>query len=312
MVVSMRHVALGLLAAFCWLNTAGCRGCDDDDPAGAGVGANGAAGTGGTGGTAGATGGGGTAGSAGTTGGGGTPGGAGTTGAAGTDGGAGTTGAAGTGGGAGAGGAGGSGGAGGAGGTFGGQAPTRDAFIAHFCDLYRPCCAAMGRPADGQACRAYFALYWADHLAPTYDQGGGETCLAGLAPASSQPGFCTNALLRTSVCEVALGISGIRTVGQPCTRTAECVVTSFCDLSRSLCAPRLPLIAPCTGIADECEKGTYCDVSSGLCRNLLPVGDTCAASGECVTNICASFSGMFSRCVNPPDTLGVSILCGGG
>jgi hypothetical protein len=153
-------------------------------------------------------------------------------------------------------------------------------------------------------------MFWGDHFAPTYDQAGGEACLAGLAPASTEAGFCTNALLRVMVCEVALGISGTRTVGQPCTRTAECVVTAFCDLSRSMCAPRLPLIAPCTGVPDQCEKGTYCDGS--LCRNLLPVGDNCAVAHECVTNICQSFSGMFSRCVNPPDTLGVSILCGGG
>jgi hypothetical protein len=165
----------------------------------------------------------------------------------------------------------------------------------------------MGRPADGVTCRTYFTNFPDALLPQAYDQAGGEACLAALAPASTQPGFCTNALLRAEVCEVVFGVRGTKTVGQSCSVTADCVPSAFCDIPRSLCAPRLPLLAACTGIADQCVEGTYCDVD--LCRTQFQRGENCAANQECVTGIC---SAPGPRCVDPPDPLGVSILCGGG
>ena len=60
--------------------------------------------------------------------------------------------------------------------------PAIEAFLAAYCDLFRPCCAAAGYRTDGEVCRAYFRAYLS-HL--TYDAAGGETCIREIKAATS-------------------------------------------------------------------------------------------------------------------------------
>src|SRR3982751_489879 len=90
------------------------------------------------------------------------------------------------------------------------------AFIARYCDIYKPCCTAAGLPGDGQACRALFAS--AASPRAKYEGTAGEACLTGLQQSAGQPGFCEGDIVPPSACAQAFG----GTAGSTCVQDGDC------------------------------------------------------------------------------------------
>lgn len=140
------------------------------------------------------------------------------------------------------------------------------------------------------------------------DRGVGEECAAdtecrsGNCLTDAGRSYCTRACAADRDCPTGyhcrdgmLCVAGPRgEVGSPCVTSGDCVEGAFCATSgdRSWCTQL------CT--ADSCPEGFAC-VDAGTAMVCAPelglVGDVCAESGECVTNLCVTRGGsMTSEC----------------
>jgi hypothetical protein len=90
------------------------------------------------------------------------------------------------------------------------------AFIASYCDVYKPCCMTAGLPTDGVACRALFASTMSPQA--KYDPAAGDGCISGLRQISAMPGFCEGDILPPAACEQAFG--GV--VAGTCVQDSDC------------------------------------------------------------------------------------------
>src|SRR5262245_33343795 len=91
-------------------------------------------------------------------------------------------------------------------------------FIARYCDLYIPCCAARSRPTDGRVCRASFA----SSGRPAYDAAAGAACLTGLEQmvAASSDRFCAGEDDLPAACYQVF--TDEAAAGSTCARDSDC------------------------------------------------------------------------------------------
>ena len=182
------------------------------------------------------------------------------------------------------------------------------AFIARYCDVYQPCCAAAGLPTDGRACRALFPSAGR----PQYVPSAGDACLAGLQQVAADIGFCLGQTPEPAACRQVFG--GASAPGSTCAIDADCP-PSAAGTVRCAAVPadgaelrkcQVQLVGeegstPCVGtvaagvtttdgatggdIAPEayvCDRGTGLRCGAGgACVRLLAEGDACELSGDC-------------------------------
>ena len=180
------------------------------------------------------------------------------------------------------------------------------AFIARYCEVYKPCCAAAGLGGDGAACRSLFMSTLASHA--TYVGSAGEACISGLQQMADQPGFCEGDLAPPAPCAQAFGgaatgaclqdsdcpasdqgdvrcvsstMNGkvlhqcqIQTRGQvgstPCIGTVRGGITLYAGTSDGS--------IPATGILCDAADGLRCDGTA--CVALAAAGETCSGSSD--------------------------------
>ncbi|MEO8177243.1 MAG: hypothetical protein ABI895_00280 [Deltaproteobacteria bacterium] len=82
-----------------------------------------------------------------------------------------------------------------------------------------------------------------------------------------------------------------RALGASCSSDLDCDAASYCSLTSSTCATRLPLGATCMTSA-ECQ--VVCDLTTLRCANALPSGAACSGdvglcgTGNCIDSRCSS------------------------
>jgi hypothetical protein len=203
------------------------------------------------------------------------------------------------------------------------------AFIARYCDVYKPCCMAAGLPTDGAACRALFAE------APAYDAAAGEACLSGLQQASGQAGFCEGDVAPPTSCAQALGGStnGACILDSDCPPPdqgdARCISGSMngkvvhqCQTQTRGQLGSTPCVGSVRGGVTQYRgtsdgsipaQGTLCDAADGLrcdgtaCVALGAAGEGCSGlSEECVDGTfcdvtvgqCAARKALGAACID--------------
>ncbi len=208
-------------------------------------------------------------------------------------------------------------------------------FISQFCDVYRPCCAAAGRPADGESCRYTISQNSNSYLTPTYDPAAGEACLNALKAAASQPDFCADTSSRPIECDRAMGVTGTTAPGSVCRSVRDCApsaeghvvcipsarigtTTSTCEVEirgQAGDGPCLFTVLPGNGrvlgglltpnpppraILCYVSDGLFCD-ATGKCAPLEPVGEacngpSCVAGAWCRALICTPLTPAEGAC----------------
>jgi hypothetical protein len=216
---------------------------------------------------------------------------------------------------------------------------TKGAFIASYCDVFRPCCAAAALPADGVRCRALI-----DAVTPAgYDPAMGAACLAQLQAASRAPGFCDDiAGAQLDACQTVFSSSGGGGAqpGDACLQTPDCATpdkgTVSCassyinDMEVRRCQVQIhgaegdgPCIATFDGgvqvsgidaslhpTAFVCDRtdGLFCDFLAGTCTRTKPMGDNCLSDWECAGSAYCNVMGSQLQCT---PRMAVGMSCGG-
>ena len=208
------------------------------------------------------------------------------------------------------------------------------AFIADYCDVYKPCCTAAGLPGDGKACRQMFAS--ASSPQAKYDSTQGDACLSGLQQQSSQPGFCEGSIVPPSACARAFG----GTAGSDCIQDSDCPPSTDgevrcvsgaingmpvrqCQVQSPGQAGSTPCVGsvrngqteysgtvsgeiPARGYLCDAANGLRCDRDSGTCVALTANGAMCMLSTDCVagdfcdatTGTCAARKPTGATCID--------------
>jgi hypothetical protein len=206
------------------------------------------------------------------------------------------------------------------------------AFIARYCDVYKPCCTAAGLPADGQACRALFASSASPRA--KYDGTAGEACLAGLQQSAGQPGFCAGDVVPPSACAQAFGGAA---AGSACIQDGDCpasaqgdvrCVSGFvggatvrkCQVQSRGQSGSTPCVGSVrgdvtlyagSGGGDIPDQGFLCYADDGLrcdgsaCVALAAMGAQCELSTDCAdaafcdasTGVCAARKASGASCI---------------
>jgi hypothetical protein len=206
------------------------------------------------------------------------------------------------------------------------------AFIASYCDVYKPCCTAAGLPGDGKACQALFAS--ARSPQAKYDDMEGQACIAGLQQSAGQPGFCEGEIVPPSACARAFG----DTAGDACIQDSDCAASAQGDvrcvsgLTNNVQVRKCQLqihgqaaSTPCVGTVrngitlysgttsgDIPDQGYLCYASDGLrcdgtaCVSLRADGAVCELSSDCVdadfcdanTGLCAARKAIGASCLD--------------
>jgi hypothetical protein len=214
------------------------------------------------------------------------------------------------------------------------------AFIARYCDVYKPCCTAAGLPGDGQACRALFAS--AASPMAKYDATAGEACLTGLQQRVGEPGFCEGDILPPSACAQAFG----GTAGSACLQDGDCppsnegivsCVSTYtggatvrkCQVQTRGTSGSTPCVGSVRGdvtayggtsSGDVPDQGFLCYADDGLrcdgtaCVALASVGASCALSSDCVDGaFCDATSGLCgARKPTGAECIGQALECQDG
>ena len=200
-------------------------------------------------------------------------------------------------------------------GSCDGGAGSSGAFIAQFCDVWKPCCAAAGLRSDGQQCRALYGSL----LPPSrYDATAGEACLEATRAAASQPGFCEGTVPSPDVCERVFRSIGTKAPGETCVEDDECAPSSEGSVECAIAFVASAQIRKCQvtirGVAGStpCESfigedvlpriyecsasdGLRCDATTMTCMALSPIGGACTSFSDCVAGAACNFA--TSMCV---------------
>jgi hypothetical protein len=106
----------------------------------------------------------------------------------------------------------------------GGSASTLDSFISQYCDLYSPCCAKAGLPANGQQCRAVLTAFSG---LGQYDSTAGGACIDALRAKSSSADFCAMGGAAPQCDNVFNGnAGGTKMPGETCSKDSDCAASS--------------------------------------------------------------------------------------
>lgn len=184
-------------------------------------------------------------------------------------------------------------------------------FIAPYCDVFTPCCAAAGFATDGKSCRALGSLA----VPAGFQKSDGDACLTDLRAAAMTADFCKTGDSQIASCQVAFGHHADKAPGDACSTDSDCapsaegsVVCTFAT-SGSICQVRIAGAendTPCVGTtggdvpfepptsSTTPARGYLCDMGDGLrctgtaCVRLKPVGAACSIGvQECaVTAFC--------------------------
>jgi hypothetical protein len=193
----------------------------------------------------------------------------------------------------------------------------KDDFIAKLCDLYMPCCAKAGKPADGAQCRAFYGAF----AGTNYDAASGNACLSEVKAQSSSPTFCetgTSSSTSPSCSKVFSSAAGVKKPGEECTQDSDCAASSEGSVDcRSLfkdgatikkCQVQIVGKAgdtPCLGTVDgnitsynssgdtdvlprgylcNVKDGVRCDSTTDKCVAIPKIGEACTSGTAACTD----------------------------
>lgn len=125
-----------------------------------------------------------------------------------------------------------------------------ESFSRDICELQMPCCAAVGRPSTGNACRALMTA-----LAPSvaFDPVNAERCLTDLRAAEREADFCRKAPEGFESCRRAYSVrGGDKALGATCREDSECASSPDGEV---LCTGN----AQASGICQVLRNGTEGD-----------------------------------------------------
>ena len=206
-------------------------------------------------------------------------------------------------------------------------------YIKDYCDIYKPCCIAVGLPGDGVACEAL--LTSTRPPGATFSAPSAGHCLSVLRMISSEPGFCEGDVLPPSSCSRVFGPmpEGACIQDADCPPSAEGEVRCIAGGTQT---PRCQIqahgalgSAPCVGDVrggvvfysgamggDVPDLGYLCDAAellrcdtaqTGACVALVEVGAPCLLTSDCVatafcdggTGLCATRKAIGAPCADP-------------
>jgi hypothetical protein len=228
--------------------------------------------------------------------------------------------------------------------TCGGKSDDgRGAYVASYCDAYRPCCSAAGLSVNTAQCRMV-----AGSVPPsaTFDKSAADDCLNGINQMTNQGQSCGADFQEPASCSQVFVIpAGTKPVGSACVSDLDCApvpgamvhcITWFANGSnQSECQAETRGQAgstPCFGDVENgvptlggnysvdipsqvslcyIDDGLYCDGTT--CVALKQVGDACAASSECArTAFCDMTVGQCAALKAPGDACSSSLECQAG
>lgn len=216
-------------------------------------------------------------------------------------------------------------------------------FIADYCDVYKPCCAAAGLPDDGVACEALLTSNRPPGAAFSAPSAG--HCLSNLRMIANQPGFCEGDVLPPSSCSRVFG----EMPEGACIQDGDCPPSDQGDarcIAGGTQAPRCQIQArgqlgstPCVGdvrggvvlysgamSGDVPDLGYLCDdadllrcdtAQTGACVALADVGASCLLTSDCVatafcdgsTGLCATRKPVGTPCADPAGECEAGSFC---
>jgi hypothetical protein len=196
----------------------------------------------------------------------------------------------------------------------GAGAPTRESFIARYCELARQCCPDKG----STGCEKSLSTF----IPKSFDSASGKACLDAVSTNSTGEHFCSKGVFLSGVPACSrLSIRGTTPVGGSC---ADAVTGSECATSpegpvacvngkgKQICQLQKlgELGEACVEDSEDdgslpsgasldvevTEKGTYCDRSKGLhcrdqkCEKLFAIGASCTDSESCVAEALCDYA----------------------
>jgi hypothetical protein len=209
----------------------------------------------------------------------------------------------------------------------------RGAYIASYCDAYRPCCSAAGLSVNAAQCRMVVGSV---PPSATFDKSAADACVNGINQLTNQGQSCGADFQEPASCsQVFVVPPGTKPVGSTCTGDLDCApvagamvhcITWFANGSnQSECQVETrgqQGSTPCFGTVENgvptlggdgtnfpsevslcyIDDGLYCDGTT--CVALKQLGDACAASSECVRSAfcdlsvgqCASLKATGNAC----------------
>lgn len=180
-------------------------------------------------------------------------------------------------------------------------------FVAAYCDVFTPCCAAAGFATDGKLCRSEGAAF----PPPGFQKSAGDACVNDLRAAAATADFCKTGDSTITSCQSLFGHNADKAPGDACTTDSDCapstdgsVVCTYAT-NGSICQVRIAGAqndTPCVGTtggdvpfepptsSTTPARGYLCDRGDGLrcdgtaCVPLKPVGAACTIDvQECAT-----------------------------
>jgi len=196
----------------------------------------------------------------------------------------------------------------------GGDGNQYAAFMAAYCDVFTPCCAAAGYATDGKLCRAEGML-----SPPSgFQKSAGDACLQDLRAAAATADFCKTGDSQITSCQTVFGHHADKAPGDACSTDSDCapsadgsVVCAF-STAGSICQVRTKGAendTPCVGTtggdvpfepsssSTTPARGFLCDWGDGLrcdgtaCVRLKSLGDACTIGvQECAASAFCDFA----------------------
>jgi hypothetical protein len=214
----------------------------------------------------------------------------------------------------------------------------RAAFIASYCDAYRPCCSAAGSSVDTAQCRMVTGSVPPNAM---FDKAAADDCLNGIAQMTNQGQSCGADFQEPASCsQVFVVPPGTKPAGSTCagdldcapvagamvhcltwfangSNQSECQVETRGQLGSTPCFGDVENGIPTLGGADGFpSEASLCYVDDGLhcdgttCVALKQPGDTCAASSDCLrTAFCDMSVGQCAALKAPGVACNASLEC---
>jgi hypothetical protein len=209
-------------------------------------------------------------------------------------------------------------------------------WLAAYCELMKPCCAAEGLPTDGKQCAEFF-----DGLGPEpeIDLLVEKACIAEQQALAAKGKFCEDGRFDSELCQRAWRRKGTKTPGEACMEESECaqgpegVARCYPEELTSGTAPMRcqiqargiegskPCVATALGRAEQVPftpmpfplKGYVCYLADGLrcdggaCVRVKRAGEPCATLDDCMKG---TFCNGLTKMCAPRKPLGADCSAG--